>query len=122
MVGKARLDGFAPRIGPGATPVPDSGMVLVMPDAVTVRLPVAAPATVGEKMTETAQDPPAAMLLPQLLVWLKLPLVATAVTGAAAVPVLVMVTACAALEEPVTTEPNDRALGLMERFDPLSGR
>ena len=59
---------------------------------------------------------------PQLFVWLKSPLVAMAVTGAAAVPVLVIVTACAALEPPVATEPNDRAVGLMERADPLSGR
>src|SRR5690349_7241546 len=37
--GKDRLVGFGVRIGPGATPVPDSATVLVTPDAVTVSVP-----------------------------------------------------------------------------------
>src|SRR3954471_24288959 len=42
VAGKDRLVGFGLMIGPGATPVPDSGTVLVMPEAVTVRFPVRA--------------------------------------------------------------------------------
>ncbi len=53
---KLRLDGLGLRIGPGATPVPDSGTVLVMPDAVTVRLPVRVPVAVGVNVTLTVHD------------------------------------------------------------------
>ncbi len=67
---KARLLGFGLRIGPAATPVPESETVLVTPAAVTVRLPFRPPAAVGLKVTLTVQEAPAAMLLPQLLVWL----------------------------------------------------
>ena len=67
-------------------------------------------------------DDPAARLLPHVLVWLKSPVVATEVTGAAAVPLLVTVTACGALVEPVATEPKPTAVGLTEICDPLSGR
>jgi hypothetical protein len=122
VVGNARLDGFVLRIGPGATPVPDSGTVSSMPDALIVRFPAREPAAVGVNATATVQDAPAAMPLPQVFVWLKSPLVAIDVTGAAPVPVLVIETVCDALDEPVATEPNERALGLMERADPLSGR
>ena len=94
--------------------MPDSGTVLVMPAAVTVRLPVRVPAAVGVNVTLTVQDAPAAMLLPQVLVWLKSPVIAIVVTGAAAVPLLVTVTAWAALDAPVATEPKPSALGLIE--------
>jgi hypothetical protein len=117
-----RLLGFALRIGPGATPVPDSGTVLVIPDVVTVRLPVREPDAVGVKVTLTVHEDPAAMLPPQLLVWLKSPEVLIAVTGAAAVPLLVTVTACGALDVPVATEPKPTAVGLIEISEPLSGR
>src|SRR3954462_6076994 len=93
---KLRLPGLAFRIGPGATPVPDSGTVLVMPEAVTVRVPVREPAAVGGNMTLTVQDAPAAMLPPQLLVCAKSPLTAMVPTGAAPLPELVTVTAWAA--------------------------
>ena len=119
---KDRLVGFVLMIGPGATPVPDSGTVLVMPEAVMVRLPVREPATVGVNVTLTVQDELAAMLLPQLFVWLKSPEVVIELTGAAALPLLVTVTACGALDAPVATEPKLTALGLMEIVDPLSGR
>src|SRR4051794_35535077 len=119
---KLRLPGLAFRIGPGATPVPDSGTVLVMPEAVTVRVPVRVPAVVGVNLTVTVHEEPAAMLLPQVLVWLKSPEVLTVVTGADAEPLLVTVTACAALDAPVATEPKPSAVGLMEICDPLSGR
>src|SRR5689334_2313712 len=61
-----RLDGLADRMGPGATPLPESGIVLVMPDAVTVRLPVRAPVAVGANLTLTVQEPPAAIELPHV--------------------------------------------------------
>jgi hypothetical protein len=110
------------RIGPGATPVPDSGTVLVMPETVAVRLPVRVPVVDGVNLTLTVQDVPAAIDEPQVLVWLKSPEVLIVVTGAAAVPLLVMVTACTALDEPVATEPKPSALGLTVISEPLSGR
>lgn len=122
VAGKDKLLGFGFRIGPGATPVPDSGTVFVIPDAVMVRLPEREPAVVGANVTLTVHDAPAAMLLPQLLVWLKSPVVATEVTGEAAVPLLVTVTGCGALDAPVATEPKPTAVGLIEIRDPLSGR
>ena len=68
MSGKDRLPGFGVRIGPGATPVPESGTVLVTPAALTVRFPARLPAVVGLKVTLTVHEAPAAMLVPQLLV------------------------------------------------------
>src|SRR2546429_622263 len=65
---------------------------------------------------------PAGKLAPQLLAGLKSPEAAIEVTGAAAVPLLVTVTACGALEDPVATEPKPSAVGLIEIRDPLSGR
>src|SRR5437588_160804 len=88
------------------------GAQVRVPDAVTVRLPVRDPAAVGVNVTFTVQEEPAAILLPQLLVWLKSPEVPTEPTGAAAVPLLVTVTACGALDEPVATEPKPTAVGL----------
>src|SRR3954469_19816337 len=117
-----RLDGPADRIGPGATPLPDSGIVLVMPDAVTVRLPVRAPVAVGVNLTLTVQEPPAAIELPHVLVCAKSPVMATPVTGAAAVPELVIVTVWAALVDPVATAPKPSVVGLIEISEPLSGR
>jgi len=120
--GKLSDEGLAFRIGPGATPVPDKGTVLVIPAMVRVRFPLRAPAAVGLNVTLTVQDDPAATLLPQLLVWPKSPEVVIDVTGAAAVPVLVTVTAWAALVEPVACEPNPSEVGLTEMMEPLSGR
>jgi hypothetical protein len=92
--GKDRLGGFGLMTGPGATPVPDKGTVLVMPEAVMARVPVREPVAVGVNLTLTVQDEPAAMLLPHVLVWLKSPEVLIEPTGAAALPLLVTVTAC----------------------------
>src|SRR5207248_2094532 len=114
--------GFRLRIGPGATPVPDSGTLLAMPDAVMVRSPVRLPLAVGLNVTLTVHEAPAAMLLPQLFVWLKSPEVAIELTGAAPVPLLVTVTPCGALDEPVATDPKPSADGLIAICDPLSGR
>jgi hypothetical protein len=119
---KDRLDGFGLTIGPGATPVPDSGTELVIPAAVTVSVPVREPLAAGRNVTLTVHDAPAAMLLPQLFVWVKSPVIATEVTGAAALPLFVTVTACAALAPPVATVPKPTAVGLIEISEPLSGR
>src|SRR5262249_15243697 len=64
---------------------------------VIVRLPVRLPEAIGRKVTLTVHDAPAASAVPQLLVWLKSPEVPTLDRAAAAVPVLVTVTACAGL-------------------------
>src|SRR2546421_645286 len=120
--GKERLAGFGLRTGPGATPVPDSGTVLVMPDAVTVRLPVRDPVAAGRNVTSTVHDEPAGMPLPQGVGWLKSPEVGIPPAGAAAVPLLVTGTACGAPAGPVATEPKPTAVGLIEMSDPLSGR
>ena len=87
-----------------------------------VSVPVRLPAAVGANRTATVHDAPAARLLPQVLVWLKSPDVLTVVIGAAAVPVLVTVTFCAALVVPVAWDPNPSALGLTVTLDPFSGR
>ena len=120
--GKDNALGLGLRIGPGATPVPESGTVFVMPEAVMARLPVREPLAVGVNVTLTVQEDPAAKLAPQLLVWLKSPVVVIELTGAGAVPLLVTVTGCGALDEPVATELKPTAAGLIEIRDPLSGR
>src|SRR4051794_3342819 len=65
--------GLAPRMGPGASPVPDSGTALADPLAVTDRVPVRLPAAVGANFTETVHEAPAASDVPHVLVWLKSP-------------------------------------------------
>ena len=60
--------------------------------------------------------------MPQVLVWLKSPVTAIVPTVADVVPVLVTVTAWAALVAPVATDPNDTAAGLTLTPEMLSGR
>ena len=110
--GKDRLAGAAFRIGPGATPVPVRLTVLVMPPALTVRFPVRLPVAVGANVTLTVQDPFAAIDEPQLLLWVKSPVVAIEETAAAEPVGLETVTVCGALVEPVAAEPKFSALGL----------
>src|SRR5579863_5638864 len=74
--------------------------------------PVRAPEAVGVKTTEIAQLAPAATLLPQVFVWLKSPLAAMLAIESAAVPVLVSVTTCAALDVPTFWLPKLRLVGL----------
>jgi hypothetical protein len=70
---------------------------------------------VGVNVTLMVHLAPAATLVPQVLVWLKLPLfvpvIVTLVTLSAAVPVLVKVTACAALLVPNNWLPNVSDVG-----------
>ena len=75
-------------------PVPDSATVvgLFVALLVTVREPVRVPEAVGLKLTVTEHEPPAAIDVPQVLVWAKSPETETPETVAAAVPVFVTVT------------------------------
>ena len=62
--------------------------------------PLRVPVVVGVKVTLMVHEPPAARLLPHLLVWPKSPLVAMLVMASAATPVLLSVTGCEALVVP----------------------
>jgi hypothetical protein len=109
-------------------PVPDSATVSGLPGALllTDSVPVADPAAVGANVTLTVQEPPAAMELPQVLVWLNGPLTLTEDTDAAVLPGLDTVTVCAALVDPVAWLPNDTLDGDADRGlpppDPLPGK
>jgi hypothetical protein len=114
VLAKDKLAGFAFRIGPGATPVPVRLTVLVVPPALTVRVPVRLPAALGLKVTLTEQEPFAGMLVPQVLVWLKSPVAAIEDTAAAEFCGFETVTVCAAEVEPVATPPKFSDPGLAE--------
>ena len=73
----------------------------------TDRVPLADPAAVGVNFTVAVQDPPAAMVVPQVLVWLNGPVTATEETVAAVVPGLVTVTVWDGLVDPVTVLGNE---------------
>ena len=94
-------------------PVPDSATVSGLPGALhgTDRVPLAAPLAVGANLTLTVQVPPAAMEVPQVLVWLNAPVTDTPETVAAVVFGLETVTVCAALVEPTVVLANDRLVG-----------
>jgi len=68
--------------------------------SVMVSVPLNGPVAVGEKVTLSEQEPPPATLPTQLLVWLKLALVAMLVMVSAALPVLLRVIDCDALVVP----------------------
>ena len=70
------LDGDADSALAPPLPVPDNATVSVLPGALdaTVSVPLAAPLAVGVNLTLTVHEPPAAMELPQVLVWLNGPL------------------------------------------------
>ena len=95
------------------TPVPDSATVSGLPGALvaTDSVPVWLPPLVGANLTLTVQEPPAAIELPQVLVWLNGPLTLTEETEAALLPGFDTVTVCAALVDPDATSPNDRLDG-----------
>lgn len=84
----------------GAIPVPARLTVGVLPELLlfTVRTPVRPPRAVGVKVTLTEQVAPAASVPPQLLVWLKSPVTPILLMVSVAVPVLLRVTLCPALE------------------------
>src|SRR6202167_3531028 len=94
-------------------PVPDSATVSGLPGSLdaTDRLPVAAPAAVGANLTLTVQVQPAAMEVPQVLVWLNAPVTDTPETVAAVVFGFDTVTVCAAVVEPTASLPNETLVG-----------
>src|SRR5919204_4785553 len=94
-------------------PVPDSATLvgLFVALLLMVSVPVRVPEAVGRKVTLTVHEPPAAMLL-QLFVWAKSPVTDTPETEAVALPVLVTVTACAALVVLTGWLPNVSEVGL----------
>ena len=104
---------FSARFGSELAPVPDSPTVSGLLGALdaTDSVPLAAPVAVGAKSTLTVHEPPAAIELPQVLVWLNGPFTLTDDTDAALVPGLDTVTVCAALVDPTVTVPNDRLDG-----------
>jgi hypothetical protein len=77
---------------------------------VIVSVPVRLPAAVGVKVTEIVHLPPAATLVPQMLVWAKSPEVEMDVIDRAAVPELVRVMVCAALVVPSVWEAKVRVV------------
>jgi hypothetical protein len=81
----------------GPVPVPLKVTVCVLPAtplllSVMVSVPLSGPVAVGEKVTLIVQEPLAATLPPQVLVWPKLALVAMLVMVSTALPVLLRVT------------------------------
>jgi hypothetical protein len=104
-----RLVGDAVRAVAPLTPVPVSATVSGLLGALdaTDRVPLAAPLAVGANFTLTVHDPPAAIELPQVLVWLNGPLTLTDDTEAAVPPGLDTVTVCAELVEPTVVLPNE---------------
>ena len=96
------LDGDADSALAPLLPVPVSATVSGLLGALeaTDRVPLAAPAAVGANFTLTVQEPPAAMEVPQVLVWLNGPLAVTDDTDTALVLGLDTVTVCAALLSP----------------------
>ena len=83
------------------TPVPDKATVNGLPGALvaTDSAPVWLPPLVGANLTLTVQEPPAAIELPQVLVWLNGPLTLTEETDAVVLPGFDTVTDCALLVE-----------------------
>jgi hypothetical protein len=101
---------FSARFVFALTPVPDSPTVSGLPGALdaTDSVPLAAPAAAGAKTTLTVHEPPAAIELPQVLVWLNGPVTLTEETVAAALPDTVTVSRAG---RPDRALPNDRLDG-----------
>jgi hypothetical protein len=100
---KVRLVGDKDTVGdPLEVPDPVRLTVCGLPLAlsVMVRVPLRVPVAVGVKVTLIAQVEPAATPLPQLFVSAKSPVVAMLEKCTGVVPLLVKVTACAALVVP----------------------
>ena len=104
-----------------AFPVPDSDTVcgLFVPLSLTESVPVSAPVWVGAKVTLIVQLFPAAKVLPQIFVCLKLALVVMLLKYIVAFELLVRVAFLAALDASTTTVPNERELGVRLMSAPL---
>ena len=79
--------------------------------SVTVSKPLRLPPALGVKVMLMVQEPPAATLEPQLLVWLKLPLTATLLTVSAMPPLLLRLTAWASEVVPKSWPENVKLAG-----------
>ena len=104
------------RLTLGAVPVPLRFTVCVLLAiqlllSAMARVPVSGPVAEGEKVTLIVQEPLAATLPAQLLVWLKFALALTLAIASGAVPVLLRVTACDPLVVPRLWLPNVRLGG-----------
>jgi hypothetical protein len=101
------IDPVSARFVPEVSPLP----LRPAPIGVEVALlamassPVCDPPAVGENFTDTVQEPPAAIELPQLLVCENAPLVVTEEMVSGLCDGLATVTVCAALVEPTFTYP-----------------
>ena len=95
-----------------ATPIPLSVTLcgLLMALSAIVSVPLADPASTGANTILIVQELPAAKLLPQLLVWVKLPLTVTSDIAADVVPEFVKVTVCAPLEDCTSSLPKVKLL------------
>jgi len=106
--------GVAVRVAVGAAvPVPVRATVKVPLVALldTVSEPDALPVAVGVNVTDAVHEAPAASELPQVLVSANGDPVVIEEIAAAAVPVLEIVTDCAALVDPTVSLPRDREVG-----------
>lgn len=111
-----KLSEAGDKLTQGPIPVPVRLTVCVLPVtppllSMMVTAPVSEPGARGEKVTVRVQRVPAATLFPQLLVSLKLALVAMLVMLSAAAPVLLKVTCCDTLCVPRFWLPNARLDG-----------
>jgi hypothetical protein len=109
----------------GATPVPDSGTVCGLFEAlsVIVMLPVRNPGCVGVNVTLIMQFAPTASVLPQgfvLVAGAKSPLTAMLLMFSVALPVFVIVTLLALLFTPTTVLPNTSDVGDSVTTAPLA--
>ena len=86
----------------GAMPVPVRLTVGAAPELLLlkVRVPVRLPRAVGANVTLTEQVAPAPRVLPQLLLWLKSPVMVKLVIVSAVPPVFDKLTLCDGLEVP----------------------
>src|ERR1700743_1283980 len=98
---------------PPLVPVPVSGTVSdgLVALLATVRLADAPPAAVGVNVTLTVQEAPAAIAVPQVLVCANGAPAVTEEMVAPALPVLVIVSCCAAEVEPTASLPNATEVG-----------
>src|SRR5512140_3455117 len=92
-------------------PVSVTGETATLLLLVAVSDPLRSPVVAGVNVTLIRQLAPAVTLVPQLLVWLKSPVVAMPLMVSGALPVLVNVTLCAELETPTNWPAKPRLTG-----------
>ena len=98
----------------GALPLPESVTVCVPPLSVIVRLPEAAPTTVGANNTWMVQEAVGAIGPLQLLVWLNGAVATTLETCSGPIPLLSTVMVRALLDVPATCVEKESDVGVIE--------